>query len=442
MHYLRKIGLLALCVGLSFAVWAQETPQTEEFEAAGIKVILRQSVKGTVSARLFIEGGAANYPKEKEGIAELTYQIMVDGGPAGMDKQAYQQATESIGASIGASAGLDYSNVSLNCVKMYWDEAWDLFAKTIAEPAFRPEDFELTKNRLVTGAKQKRSNPDAHLMDLAMEKGWSGTHYEKKPDGTVKSLEALTLDDVKDYHRNTIGKQRVFLVVVGDVSKADLTSKIEGELASLPEGSPAADLYQPAKLDEGLYIENRNIETNYIMGSFSAPEKGSDEAIHNSLAMSILKDRFFEELRTKRSLSYAPHAGTTGYIAHPMNIIYITTTDPKQSLEVMMDLVNEVKTEGFTQEELDGTKQSFLTGHFMGQERNASISMTLGVNEIRGSWRDADKFTERVLETDLSDVNTVMKEHGNNINWVYLGKEDMVSPEDFTQPVAPKKIKK
>ena len=124
-----------------------------------------------------------------------------------------------------------------------------------------------------------------------------------------------------------------------------------------------------------------------------------------------------------------------------MNMIYITTTDPKQSLEVMMDLLNGVKTEGFEKDELEGTKQSFLTGHFMGQERNASISMTLGVNEIRNDWRDADKFTERVLEAELSGINRVMKNHGDKVNWVYLGREDSVDVEDFTQPVGPKKIK-
>ena len=442
MNYLKKISLVAIWVGISFATFGQEVPKTEEFDAAGIKVILRQSVKGTVSARLFIEGGAANYTKDKEGIAELAYQTAVDGGPEGMSKQEYQQATERIGASIGASAGYDYSNISLNCVKMYWDEAWDIYAQTIAKPAFRAEDFEIVKNQMITAAKHSKSNPDQHLHKLGMEKSWPDSDYAKDPSGTPQSLEGITLDETKAFYERVVGKKRVFLVVVGDISRDDLTAKIEKGLKNLPEGMAAPDIYQPQTVEAAVFIEDRPIETNYILGMFSAPKKGTEEAVDNSLAMSILYDRFFEELRTKRSLSYAPAANATGYIAHPMNLVYITTTDPKQSLEVMMDLLNKVKTDGFEEDELEGTKQSFLTSHYMGQESNSSISMTLGVNQVRGDWRDADKFTDRVLKAKVDDVNRVMQEYGDHINWVYLGKEDQVSPEDFTQPVAPKKIKK
>ncbi len=442
MNYLKKISLVAVWVGISLSTFGQEAPKTEEFNAAGIKVILRQSVKGTVSARLFIEGGTTNYPKDKEGIAELAYQTVVDGGPDGMSKQEYQQASERIGASFGASAGYDYSNISLNCVKMYWDEAWDLYAQTISQPTFRAEDFEIVKNQMITDAKHAKSDPDSHLRDLAMEKAWSGADYDKNPSGTPQSLEGVTLAEIQSFYQKVVGKKRIFLVVVGDISRDDLTEKIERGLKDLPVGSEAPDIFQSQTLGDGVYIENRAIETNYILGMFSAPQKGTEEAVDNSLAMSILYNRFFEELRTKRSLSYAPQASASGYIAHPMNMIYISTTDPKQSLEVMMDLLNQVKTDGFKETELEGTKQSFLTSHFMGQESNSSISMTLGVNEIRSDWRDADKFTDRVLKTGIADINHVMQDYGDRINWVYLGKEDQVSPEDFTQPVAPKKIKK
>lgn len=441
MKYLKITGFVALFLGMAAVTLGQAEPKTEEFEAAGIKVILRHSVKGTVSARLFIEGGAANYPKSKEGIAALAYQTVVDGGPEGMTKQEYQQATERIGASLGSSAGYDYSNISLNCVKMYWDDAWKLYAQTIVNPAFRDEDFEIVKNQMVTAAKQAKSNPDSHLRKLAMEKAWYGTNYEKDPSGTPSSLESITLPEVQSFYQKVVGKKRVFLVVVGDITRQDLTAKIESGLGDLPAGSEAPEIHQTQSLGAGVYIEDRPIETNYILGMMSAPKKGSVESVNNSLAMSILYDRYFEELRTKRSLSYAPAASATGYIAHPMNMVYITTTDPKQSLQVMMELLNQAKTEGFDEKELEGTKQSFLTSHYMGQESNSSISMTLGVNEIRGDWSNADKFAERVLNTDVADINRVMREYGDRINWVYLGKEDQVSPDDFTQPVGPKKVK-
>ncbi|MCZ4407389.1 pitrilysin family protein [Cryomorphaceae bacterium 1068] len=434
---------IVLAMAVSWTTNGQTAPETTQLEASGIKIIARESVKGTVSMRTFIRGGVNNYDAEKQGVEELMLSMIAEGGPASTSKMEYQQQLESIGARISASTGYDYGNISLSCIKEYFYDAADIYLEAISNPAFRQEDFDLIKNRMITNAKQAKTNPDAHLMDLAMASTWEGTDYAKKPSGTLESLESLSLVLVKKYYASVFCKQNVFMVLVGDVPHGKVSSMIENSAVSkLAEGKKANWFVAEDGVKSGLTVEDRNIETNYITGVFSAPKKGTEESIHNSLAMRILGMRFFEELRTKRSLSYAPSARSTGYIARPMNQVYISTTDPEQSLEVMIDLVNSVRTEGYEEKELEGTKQSFLTNYYMGQETNSSISMSLGVNEIQGSWKNMDRFTDRVLNTSLEDINTVISTYGEEINWTYLGKEEMVKPKYFKQPVKPKKVKK
>lgn len=416
-------------------------PVTHEFNVEGVHVILRESVKGTVSARLFVKGGTGNYDKAHEGVESMALNLAMSSGPTDMTKESFSAATETVGARMGAGSGYDYANISLNCVKMYWDESWDLFARALTSPAFRENEFLIFQEQMVTNAKSSISNPDARLSELNMSKAWAGTNYEKIPSGSVESLSALTLKDLSDHYMKVVTKKNTFLVVVGDITKEDLTAKIKATLARLPEGVEPAKLYAGEHIQEGVYVEDRDIETNYIKGSFDAPEKGTKDATHNALAMSILGDRFFEELRTKRSLSYSPQAYSSGQIARPTNSIYITTTDPATSLEVMIEELNKVKTTGFTEKELEGKKQEYLTGYYMGIETNSSISMTLGRSEMTGGWERVDTFTEDVLKTNVKEINGVMQKYGNKINWTYLGKEEMVKPEDFKQPVQSKKLK-
>jgi len=442
MKTLKTILALAFFAITAVTIRAQESPQTEEFEVNGLKVILRNSVKGTVSARLFIQGGTANYSKEMEGIESLVLNLVMSSGPENMTKTEYDAASEKVGANLNASTSYDHSNMSLNCVRIYWEDSWKLFAQTITNPAFRQSDFDILKQRLVTSAKQAATNPDTQLDRLSMSNAWGGTDYEKIPSGSPESLESITLEAAKSHYNEVVTRKNTFLVVVGDITKEDLMAKVESSLANLPQGSDPKEIHAGEKVDEGLFVEDRQIETNYIQGVFSAPKKGTDESTYNSLAMSILGDRFFEELRTKRSLSYAPAAYSTGYMARPQNEIYISTTDPKASLEVMVDELNKVKTEGFEKKELEGKKQEYLTGYFMGQQTNSSISMSLGITEMTGGWEQMDSFTSRVLESKLEDVNKVMQEYGDKIYWTYLGKEELVQPEYFKQPVKPKKMKK
>ena len=438
----KKTVFVMLAMTLSWSGFSQSAPHTEELDVDGFRIIARESVKGTVSVRFFIKGGVNNYSRENQGVEELMLSLIAEGGPADMTKEEYQSKMEAIGARISSSTGYDYGNIALSCIRQYLEPAWDVYSSAILNPAFRQEDFELVKNQLITAAKQSKTNPDAHLMDMAMESTWEGTDYEKKPSGTVESLEAISLDLVVKYHQSIMTKNQTFLVFVGDMPADKVGALAKAPFSDLPEGSDSNWFVAEDGVEKGLAVEDRNIETNYITGMFSAPKKGTEESIHNALAMSILYDRFFEELRTKRSLSYAPQAGATGYIARPMNRVYISTTDPEQSLEVMMDLLNSARTEGYEEKELEGTKQSFLTNYFMGQETNASISMFLGVSDIQGSWKNVDLFTKRVLSTSLEDINSVMVNYGDEIHWTYLGKEDMIKPKFFTQPDKAKKLKK
>ena len=424
------------------AAQAQEAPKTTEFEVNGLKVILRESVKGTVSARLFIKGGTVNYPQDKEGVESMALSLVMQSGPASMTKDEFNTESESVGAQMGGSSGYDYGNLSLSCVKMYWDESWNLFAESIINPAWRQDDFTILQNQMVTASRQTKTNADAHLRNIAFENAWKGTDYAKIPSGTAESLKALSLSDLKNQYNKVVVKKNIFLVVVGDISQEDLTKKITQSLDKLPQGKEVKMPKTTAGVQKGMYLENRAMETNYILGIFDAPKRGTEESIKNDLAMSILGDRFFEELRTKRSLSYAPAASRTGNTVHPMNMVYISTTDPEQSLQVMMEEVNKMKTDGFTEKELSGKKQSYLTHYFMGQESNSSISMGLGVNELSGGWERMDTYTDEILSTTVDDLNKIMQEYGDQIFWTYLGKEELVKPEFFTQPVKMTKVKK
>ena len=111
-----------------------------------------------------------------------------------------------------------------------------------------------------------------------------------------------------------------------------------------------------------------------------------------------------------------------------------TTIDPKQSLQVMMDQINDVKNKGFTEKELKDMKESYLTGHYMGLETNSSQTFSLGTSEVAGDWKKSESFMQDVEKATVQDLNAVFKKYSSSINWTYLGKADAVTKDDFKQP--------
>lgn len=433
-----KYRLMIVLIVIPFlTIVAQEANKkgVEEFEVNGIKVLLKHSPKEVISAKLYIKGGTANYSKEQEGIENFALNLVISGGTTSLDKIAFSTASDKIGVKIGVNSDYDFSSINLTCIKQYWDESWNLFSDIIMNPTFDLEEYTNLKENLIGQAKQTKSDPDSELRNLAMGNVFKGKNYAKIAQGTEESIRKISLDNLKEYYSSLLGRKRIFLVVVGNINKEDLKRKVEASFAKLPEGSSPVIEKQTIIAQPTNHIEDRDIATNYIRGYMSAPKMDSKEGVAMMVAMRVLTERLFIEIRTKRGLSYAPAAFyANGIVNSPYNAIYVSTIDPKQSIEVMVNEINKLRKDGFTRKELIDVQQSFLTNHYMGLETMDSQSGNLGLAELKGNWKLAEEFSNIVNDISLDDINKAIKKYTENISWTYLGKKEMINKGDFLQP--------
>lgn len=427
--------ITAALFSVAFSQQGAAQSSVKEYTIDGLKVIHKQVPKQVISARLYVKGGTANYAIEREGVENFAFNLVTTGGTITKAKTAFLTEAERIGANFSGNSGYDAGYIGVTCLKTYWDESWALFADAIMNPAMDAREFDLLREKLIANSRQEETSPDNTLARLAMNNTFGGTNYEKRPAGSPESLAALTLDDVKNHYNKVLNKGNCFLVIVGDLTEAEIKAKVKSFGKMAAAGTDTKPFQRALTVVEPkVYVENRELETNYIMGRMPAPAKGSQEGVANILAMNILNDRFFTELRTKRSLSYAPSAFAAGSVQHPSNGVYISTTDPKQSMEVMVSEINKAINDGFTEKELKDKKQTFLTYHYMGEETVDAQAGAIGSAEIAGNWQYSQEFTNLVNQTNVGDLNRVFKKYVNKISWTYLGKEDQVRPEMFLQP--------
>lgn len=432
---MKKIFSIIIIALSSSILYAQS--ELKVFTVDGIKVIFRPNNKEVISARLFVKGGTANYVKNEEGIESLLFNLITEGGTKTKSKLVFSATAEKMGTSFGSSTSFDYGEIHLNCIKPFWNESWDLFSDAILNPAFDEEEFSLLQQQLMAGAKQKQSDPDAHLRNIAMQHAFEGRNYAKLPEGSPESLQKINLQQVKDYYKKIIGKNRCFLVVVGNTSQEDITSKIKTSLGKLSFGTTLS--IEPRKLitEPGIFVEDRDIATNYIRGMMSAPTMASADGLPMRIAMQILRDRFFVELRTKRSLTYAPQASYAySIINDPYSVVYASTQKPKEALEVMINEINSIKSQGFSEKEFNDQKSQMLTQYYMALQTADDQTSELGMAEMFGNLDIATQFSTKLNALTLKDVNRAFDKYTNAIRWTYLGKKDQVQTENFKQTKA------
>ena len=413
---------------------AKQSALVTEFEVNGLKVIVkRRAAAPTVAAGLFVRGGSSNLTEKTAGIDSLMLNSAIEAGKQ-FQRQTVRRELARTGSSISAGANRDYSAVALASTRQSFDRVWAIFTDVMLNPAFSPEDVERTRQQILTGLRNSELSPDAALQNLAERTLYAGHPYANDPSGNVANMSAFTIDDLRRRHRDMMQTSRLLLVVVGDLDAEKVKSLVTASFGKLPRGDyrqtplPALDFSKPT-----LDTVRRSIPTNYVQGLFSAPPISSTDMFAMTVAMEILKSRVFEEVRNKRSLSYAPDAFLR---EQGVNVagIYVSAVDANQSIRLMRAEVERLKSQPISEDELAGIAGFFLTTHYLAQETNAAQAATLARYElVGGGWRNSFDFLEGVRNVTTDDVMRVAKKYIGNIRFAFVGDPAAADRSVFLQ---------
>jgi predicted Zn-dependent peptidase len=404
-----------------------------EFDVNGLKVLVkRREGSQTVVAGLFIKGGARNITAASAGIENLMLDAMSEASVS-FPRERLRTEQSRLGSSISSGVNYDYSVLSLASTRPNFDRSWEIFTDVALRPAFATEDVERVRNRIVLSIRDDADTPDSYIQLLQARVAYAGHPYLNDPDGTVESVSRLTAEDLRRYHKQVMETSRLLLVVVGDLDPQVLRQRIAASCGKLPRGD-----YRPTPLPELSFnastveVTERDLPTNYVQGVFTAPGQASPDVYPMRVAVSILQNRLFVEIRAKRNLSYAPEAFLWNQGSN-LGGISVSSTDANQSVRIMLEEIARLQREPISQDELKGTVQHYLTRYYLGQETNAAQASELAQSELLGGgWRNSTAFMDKLSAVTPAEVQRVAQKYMHNIRFVVLGNPKSVDTKIFT----------
>ena len=424
---------------LSFSVAAfGQTKDAYDMMINGVKVIVQPSGNDIIVIRTVVKGGVQNYAAEKAGIENLAFTALAECGTKNEDKNSFKDKLDLVSAQVSGGTGMSFGFFNMNCIKNDFETVWPLYVDAMTVPAFDAKEFDRIKQDAINAIRANESNPDAAIDKMAKQTAFAGKNYAKDPQGTVESVGKLTAAETNKYWQSIFTRSRMVIVVVADLDKKVIETKMKEFLSKVPAGTPFTpkkETYQPTA--NTFKAQQRENATNYVQGITAGPMPGTPDYNAFSLAMNIFSSRHFVEIRSKNGLSYAPGAWlTTGNTTY--SNIYVTTTEPDKYIAVARALIDKVKKEGFTAEELKNEKTGYLTGIYYQQETNNAQAASLASNEvIHGDWKRAVHIKEDINKVNLDQLNAVFKKYINNITWVFQGDPKKVNPVMYTQKTTP-----
>ena len=213
----------------------------------GMKVYgIEQNEIPTVNFSLVMEGGHLLDDINKNGVANLMTDIMMEG-TANKTPQELEEEIEVLGSRINMYTTRESIVIRANCLVRNFDETLALVEEILLEPRWDEEEFARIKIKTINEIKRSDANPNVVAGRVYNKILYGKNHIFSYPtSGTVASVEALTIEDLKAFYYKNFSPSISNFHIVGAITEADS----KNNLTSFGEKWKAKEVIIPSYLIE------------------------------------------------------------------------------------------------------------------------------------------------------------------------------------------------
>ncbi|MBD1555378.1 insulinase family protein [Vibrio sp. S9_S30] len=314
----------------------------------------------TVQIDIKLPAGNRYVAEGQEGLAGLTATMMTEGTLKRSAKEI-QTELDRLGSYVSFDVGAYSTSISVSVLEKNLSETLALVEEMILEPAFRESDFERIKQQAIQGLVYEHQKPSWLASQATRQVLFNGSRFGRSSDGTMASISRLTLEDVKTFYNEHYTPQGAQVVIVGDIKKREAKTSLS--FLSEWEGN-SAPLYTPQ------VIKPLEGQTLFLVDKPGAPQSiirlvkqglpfdTTGEMYLGQLANYNLSGNFNsrinQNLREDKGYTYGAYGNVygmkeAGLIVFSADVRADVTVE---SVEEIINELNEVSTNGLTEEEL------------------------------------------------------------------------------------------
>lgn len=176
---------------------------------------------------IVIDGGHMLDKVEKAGVANLM-ATMMNEGTKNKTPEELEDAIGLLGASIRVSSGNENISISVSTLAKNFDKTLALAEEILLEPRWDEKQFALAKSRIVNTLKRNEASPD-YLASRTLNKLIFGDNILAiESEGTQQTVDAITMDDLKEYYNNYISPANARFLIVGDIDLPEVEASLAG----------------------------------------------------------------------------------------------------------------------------------------------------------------------------------------------------------------------
>jgi len=369
-----------------------------------------------LAMELSLPAGSAYDPPGKFGLASFA-GAMLDEGAGNLDSKVFHNALANRAINLSVTAERDDLTIALICQTADAKEAFRLLGLALRHVRFDAEAIGRVRAQMLQNIQEQDEDPE-NIAEKAFAAAYFAGHpYAHSPDGDAAGVNAINVDDLRNFARSHWVRGGLKIALSGDTNAQTASALIASAFSGLPESSPPAvppvtHTGKPAVTVVDLDVP----QPNAVFGLKGVPRSDPDY-VPSYVANYILggadfSSRLTDEVRVRRGLTYDVSTDVDAFRRASVIVGKVATRRDsiRQSVAIIRDAFKKFSASGATDQELADAK-TYLTGSFpLSFASNASIASQLGSFQQQGLGPDyIAKRNSLINAVTLDDIRRVAK---------------------------------
>jgi zinc protease len=395
----------------------------------GMKLaLLPKKTRGeSVEARITFRFGDEKALANKDLAGDFASSLM-DRGTAKHTRQQIKDEFDKLKANVFIGGGATQAVVNITTVKANLPAVLTLVTEILKEPAFAADEFEKYKNERIADIESQRSEPQAIAINKIQRHinpyPKSDPRYTATFDEDVAGIKALTLDEIKKFHKDFYGASNATMSVVGDFDAEAIKKQVTEAFGNWKSPSPYNRLVGKAApvstINEA--IETPDKANAFFVAAYNFdfrddnPDYPAMVLANYMLGGGFLNSRLATRIRQKEGLSYGVGSQFNAGSLDPVGSFFafaIYAPENAEKLEAAFkDEINKAVTAGFTAEEIAAAKSGWLQSRTVQRAQDGGLAGTLNnYLFIKRDLKWDEAYEKKVQDLTPEQINAAVKKY-------------------------------